>query len=45
MSDRPYNPKKIESEAQAFWKENRIFEVQEEITELGFEFELLYLFG
>ena len=30
MSDRPYNPKKIESEAQAFWKENRIFEVQED---------------
>ena len=30
MSDRPYNPKKIESEAQAFWKENRVFEVQED---------------
>ena len=30
MSDRPYNPKKIEAEAQAFWKENRIFEVQED---------------
>ena len=30
MSDRPYNPKKIEAEAQAFWKENRVFEVQED---------------
>lgn len=30
MSDRPYNPKEIESEAQAFWKENRVFEVQED---------------
>ena len=30
MSDKPYNPKKIEAEAQAFWKENRIFEVQED---------------
>jgi len=30
MSDRPYNPKKIESEAQAFWKENHVFEVQED---------------
>ena len=30
MSDKPYNPKKIESEAQAFWKENRVFEVQED---------------
>ena len=30
MSDKPYNPKKIEAEAQAFWKENRVFEVQED---------------
>ena len=30
MSDRPYNPKKIEAEAQAFWKKNRVFEVQED---------------
>jgi len=30
MSDRPYNPKQIESEAQAFWKENRVFEVHED---------------
>ena len=30
MSNRPYNPKKIEAEAQAFWKENRVFEVQED---------------
>jgi len=30
MSDRPYNPKQIESEAQAFWKEHRIFEVNED---------------
>jgi len=30
MSDRPYNPKKIEAEAQAFWKENHVFEVQED---------------
>ena len=30
MSDRPYNPKQIESEAQAFWKEHRVFEVHED---------------
>ena len=30
MSDRPYNPKKIESEAQAFWKEYRVFETNED---------------
>jgi len=30
MSDRPYNPKKIESEAQAFWKEHRVFETNED---------------
>ena len=30
MSDKPYNPKKIEAEAQAFWKKNRVFEVQED---------------
>ena len=30
MSDRPYNPKQIESEAQAFWKEHRVFEVNED---------------
>ena len=30
MSDRPYNPKQIESEAQAFWKESRVFEVHED---------------
>ena len=30
MSDKPYNPRKIEAEAQAFWKENRVFEVQED---------------
>ena len=30
MSDRPYNPKKIESEAQAFWKEHRVFEANED---------------
>jgi len=30
MSDRPYNPKKIESEAQAFWKEHGVFEADED---------------
>ena len=30
MSVRPYNPNKIEAEAQAFWKKNRVFEVQED---------------
>ena len=30
MPDRPYNPKKIESEAQAFWKEHRVFETNED---------------
>ena len=30
MSDRPYNPKQIESEAQAFWKEHRVFEAHED---------------
>ena len=30
MSVRPYNPKQIESEAQAFWKEHRVFEVNED---------------
>ncbi|MBM22836.1 MAG: leucine--tRNA ligase [Gammaproteobacteria bacterium] len=30
MSDRPYNPKQIESEAQLFWKEHRVFDANED---------------
>ena len=30
MADKPYNPKEIESGVQAFWRENRVYEVSED---------------